>query len=185
MTKTMVMAGLLAAAALSAPATVAAQDDAFKANLEPMAPFMGDWRAIPPDERPETFYSSRRWTLDGAAIRTLEGFVRDGGFTAIVDNLTAWNPVEAEILFQEHAAWGNFVRGRIEVLGENRVRRHMQVWNVNGTYNLWWETFTYDPTTDTFTSDVRRVVEGVPQEQGAQVIRFVRVDSIPGLPNAR
>lgn len=152
-------------------------------ELRMLRPFMGTWRADPIGDRAGTFFVNRAETLDGAAIRTLEGVVGpDGEFRLLVDNLTAWNPIEAEVWFQEHASWGNFVRGRVERLGEYAVRRHMTVWNVDGTYNLWWETWTYDPESDSYAAEIRRIVEGKPvEDETFPSMRFRRVSAIPGL----
>lgn len=98
------------------------------------------------------------WDLQHRAIRRSEVRSEDGTRWRVT-GLIAWNPVSKAIEFQEHADWGNFMRGTIEVLCDQAVRRHMEVSYPEGTTARWRTTVTAAGP-DAFTTKTEKLIDG-------------------------
>lgn len=97
------------------------------------------------------------WDLEGSVIRRSEIRSEDGKRWRAT-GIIAWNPVSRQIEFQEQADRGNFVRGTIDVLGEQTVRRNMDVSYPDGSTARWRTAITAtDP--DAFTTRTEKLID--------------------------
>jgi hypothetical protein len=130
--------------------------------LAPLGFLIGKWeetRMSPSDDdQGRRNHLEMVWDLEGVVIRRSEVRSEDGKRwqgTGII----AWNPVSKRIEFQEHADWGNFVRGTIDILGERTVRRNMEVSYPDGTTARWRTTVTASGS-DMFTTKTEKLIDG-------------------------
>lgn len=121
---------------------------------------IGKWeeQRVPPAYEGRTNHLEMAWDLEGSVIRRSEVRSEDGKRWRVT-GIIAWNPVSEHIEFQEHADWGNFVRGTIDVLGEGSVRRNMEVSYPDGSSASWRTTLTATDA-DTFRTQTERLIAG-------------------------
>jgi hypothetical protein len=114
--------------------------------LESLARFIGTWKLVYPDsiaaKRPEG-YTQYAWDLKRSVIESGEFERRSGRLERYVRGLIAWNPVTETIEYQEHADWGNFVRGEIRIVNDTIIHRYMMVHYPAGAVRRWRITWRY------------------------------------------
>jgi pimeloyl-ACP methyl ester carboxylesterase/ketosteroid isomerase-like protein len=131
--------------------------------LAPLAFLIGKWEeelVAPPSsdaDRPPN-HVELSWDLGGRVMRRSE--VRsDDGKAWRGTGLIAWNPVSQRIELQEHADWGNFLRGTIEVLEEGVIRRNLEVSDPDGS-TASWRTTVHSTGEDSFRTETEKLVDG-------------------------
>jgi hypothetical protein len=162
----------------SAAAASQASQPPADSPLAPLGFLIGKWeetRLSPPATGARVNHLEMTWDLERSVIRRSEVRSEDGKRWRGT-GLIAWNPVSRRIEFQEHADWGNFVRGTIDIVGEQTVRRNMEVWYPDGTTARWRTTVTA-PGADEFTTSTEKLVEGEWQVQWA--LAGKRVSAFP------
>jgi hypothetical protein len=169
---------LLLAASLTPTATIAQASEP-KSPLAALEPFAGIWKIDrPPHDGISDEYRVLEWDLKKTVLVLSEHQRKDAAFRRYVMGLTAWNPLTQRIEFQEHADWGNFNRGEIEVLGTGQVRRHLYVHYAAGAALHWRETWMLDANGENYTTTVEKLESGQWKE-GLKPFVSVRVASLP------
>jgi len=172
---------LVIAVLISTPSSAAASQTSQQPATSPLASLgflIGKWeetRLSPPAADGRVNHLEMAWDLERSVIRRSEVRSEDGKRWRGT-GLIAWNPVSQRIEFQEHADWGNFVRGTIDIVGEQTVRRNMEVWYPDGTTARWRTTVTASGP-DGFTTRTEKLVAGEWQVQW--VLAGKRVSAFP------
>lgn len=175
------LAFLLISAVLP-PALLPAQSLALgDAKLNPLAPlefFSGIWRIDrPPHDGISDEYRRLEWDLNRTVLILSEYQRKDGNFRRYVLGVIGWNPLTQRIEFQEHADWGNFNRGEIELLDTGLVRRHLFVHYSAGAALHWRETWKREGD-DRYSTVIEKLEHGEWKE-GAKPFSSVRVKELP------
>jgi hypothetical protein len=167
----------LAAWVLAGPAIAAEAPDAGPGEpLAALAFLIGKWEERPAgDPEGRVNHLEMTWDLGETVIRRSE-MRSDDGKRWRVTGLISWNAVSGQIEFQEHADWGNFVRGTIEILAEGEVRRHMEVAYPDGS-TARWRTTVRSTGEDSFETETQRLVDG--EWQGEWGLAGRRAASFP------
>lgn len=169
---------LLLAASVALPAANA-QTSEPKSPLAVLEPFAGIWKIDrAPHDGISDEYRVLEWDLKKTVLVLSEHQRKDGAFRRYVIGITAWNPLTQRIEFQEHADWGNFNRGHIEVLGPGHVRRHLYVHYAAGAALHWRETWKLDARGESYTTTIEKLESGQWKE-GLKPFVSVRVASLP------
>jgi hypothetical protein len=111
----------------------------------PLARLAGIWKLVHHDsvagKRPEGF-TTYAWDLKQTVIEAGEYERRNGRLERYARGFFAWNPLSEAIEYQEHADWGNFVRGSVRVVDSTTMQREMFVHYPAGVVRRWrilWE----------------------------------------------
>ncbi len=172
--------GCLILLGLTGPAGLRAQNpDQPPSPMAALEPFVGIWKIDrPPRDGVSDEYHVLEWDLNKAVLALSEYQRKDGIFRRYVAGLIGWNPLTQRIEFQEHADWGNFNRGDIEVLGKDHVRRHNFVHYKVGAALHWRETWRMGEDGDRCTTAIDKLERGEWKE-GAPTFTSIRASSLP------
>lgn len=167
---------LTASMALASPRAQAPES---KSPLAALEPFVGIWKIDRPshDGISDEFHVLA-WDLKKTVLAVSEYQRKDGEFRRYVAGLTGWNPLTQRIEFQEHADWGNFNRGEIEILGPGHVRRHLFVHYMAGAALHWRETWKMASDGAKYVSVIEKLESGEWKE-AIKPFTSVRVPALP------
>ena len=164
---------LAAATILAAP-----QAPEAKHPLAVFEPFAGFWKIDrPPHDGISDEYHVVEWDLNRTILVLSEYQRKDGKFRRYAIGMMGWNPLAQRIELQEHADWGNFNRGEVEVLAPGRIRRHLFVHYAAGAALHWRETWELQSDTR-YTTVIEKLENGGWKSVG-KPFTSVRVQSLP------